>query len=107
MPRLAPAGLAQATCLRKRCVMALFEIAGIEAADDVLLHFNAEGGEFLAIPPAVADGSLCHFVDHLSIDLHYTYFRGAKSKNVFSREQLARWVNSSTACPHMKTLTVW
>lgn len=80
---------------------------GVSADDDVLMHVNAEGGEFLAIPPAIADGSLCRLVDHLTIDLHYTYFRGAKARTVFTREQFAAWVNSSSACPHMKSVTVW
>ena len=65
---------------------------GVSADDDVLMHVNAEGGEFLAIPPAIADGSLCRLVDHLTIDLHYTYFRGAKTRTVFTAKSVGAYV---------------
>lgn len=75
--------------------------------DTVILHINAEGGEFVAIPPAIADGTLCKYSDYLTLDLHYTYFRGEKAKSVFRREQLSDWLNSDKCKTHLRRWVVW
>ena len=68
---------------------------GIREGSEVILHMNAEGGEFQAIPRAVADGSLCRFVDHLTLDLHYKYFacraeNGVRGKRCVQPRRAAR-----------------
>jgi SAM-dependent methyltransferase len=99
----------------------LFQEVGIREDSEVILHMNAEGGEFTAIPQAISDGSLCRFVDHLTIDLHYKYFacrpengiRGrrcdptkhASAHETFSPAELEQWVQAP-GC-HVKSLKVW
>ena len=85
----------------------VFSGLDVRKKDTVILHMNAEGGEFLAIPPAIDDGSLCKYSDYLTLDLHYTYFRGAKAKRVLSREQLALWLNTSVCKTHLRSWVVW
>ena len=99
----------------------LFQEVGIREDAEVVLHMNAEGGEFTALPQAVADGSLCRFVDHLTIDLHYKYFacrpengirgrrcdpaKDASAKETFSPAELVQWVRAP-GC-HVKSLKIW
>ena len=99
----------------------LLRKVGIREQSEVILHMNAEGGEFLTIPQAVADGSLCRLVDHLTMDLHYKYFacradngiRGRRcaldkkprAHDTFSPSQLERWVRAP-GC-HIRTLKIW
>ena len=85
----------------------VFSGLGVHERDTVILHINAEGGEFVAIPPAIADGTLCKYSDYLTLDLHYTYFRGAKAKSVFRREQLSDWLNSGKCKTHLRSWVVW
>lgn len=99
----------------------LFQRIGIPESAEVILHMNAEGGEFVAIRQAVADGSLCRLVDHLTLDLHYKYFacrqengiRGRRCvhgrmggmNDTFSPAQLEQWLRAP-GC-RMKTLKIW
>ena len=85
----------------------VFSGLGVRERDTVILHINAEGGEFVSIPPAIADGTLCKYSDYLTLDLHYTYFRGAKAKSVFRREQLGDWLNSAKCKTHLRSWAVW
>lgn len=101
----------------------LFRRAGIREDVEIILHMNAEGGEFTAIPQAVADGTLCRFVDHLTIDLHYKNYacraangpraqkrcvrhkRPSASNETFSPTELEQWVQAP-GC-RVQSLKIW
>lgn len=70
----------------------LFENIGIKPSDAVILHMNAEGGEFYSIPQAVRDGTLCKYVNFLTIDIHYKL--AAKGVKTFSRQKLLEWTRA-------------
>jgi len=79
-----------------------FEKIGVKPSDLVILHMNAEGGEFLAIPQAINDGTLCEFVDHLTLDIHHKI--RPNGVNVFDGKDLREWTKN---CSSMKTITIW
>ena len=79
-----------------------FDEIGVNPADLVVLHMNAEGGEFLAIPQAIQDGSLCDYVDHLTLDIHHKL--QPKGVHLFDGSDLLEWTKN---CTTLKTITVW
>ena len=69
-------------------------LIGVNPADLVVLHMNAEGGEFLAIPQAIQDGSLCDYVDHLTLDIHHKL--QPKGVHLFDGSDLLEWTKNCT-----------